>query len=217
MKAVNRVITLATLDILIALLVPLQSAQAGSEFVVIQGEDPIQIGDDDDAEEQEFFTFFLPTNIVETARLEDSAVLQYQVMDVDWDYNEIYVNPPRSTSCGRKDDDANQFFSIGEIGDYDADEDMDNDFFTEHRTFESYRLEQGENVIMVCARDEGGDLGRGQLDDFEIKHIVLHYKTSDSDPDPDPASGSSGNWPPVSSDSGSTSESSGNWPPLSIK
>ena len=175
MKTVNKVITAIMLSALTVLAVPLQSVQANDDFRVIRAGSR-RVGDNGSATNPRSFTFSLPSNIIRSSSTSNRAVLEYQVRNTQDNYNEIFVNPP-TPFCLNNNSDSNQSASIGMIEDYDADDNMEDDYFTEHRSFRSNLLRAGTNTIMVCARSSGGGVS-GSLDDFWIRHIVLHYKTS---------------------------------------
>ena len=175
MKTVNKMIASIMFSTITVLAAPLQSVQANDDFQVIRA-GSIRVGDNGGTNPR-LFTFTLPANIITSSFTRNRAVLEYQLYNSQWDYNEIFVNPANPVCHSNNSDTTNQPASIGLIEDYDAVAAMENDWFTEHRTFRSNLLNAGSNTIMVCARNVNGDLS-GNLDDFWIRHVVLHYKTS---------------------------------------
>ena len=176
MKTVNKMIASIMFSTITVLAAPLQSVQANDDFRVIRAGN-IRVGDNGSATNPRLFTFTLPANIITSSSTSNRAVLEYQIYNSQWDLNEIYVNPASPVCHSNNSDTINQPASIGLIEDYDAVAAMENDWFTEHRTFRSNLLNAGSNTIMVCARGEGEDPS-GNLDDFWIRHVVLHYKTN---------------------------------------
>jgi hypothetical protein len=112
----------------------------------------------------------LPANVTTSSAISDSAVLQFVSFGVVYGFNEIYINPPTSNCTGDVPD-ANQAKSLGYLNTHG------DSTGTNLITFNSALLKAGTNRIMVCIRDSLGGIGASNLDDIDISHIVLHYKT----------------------------------------
>ncbi|UJP06216.1 MAG: hypothetical protein LZF61_04365 [Nitrosomonas sp.] len=120
-------------------------------------------------------TFTLPALVNLSSSIANSAVLQFVAVGSEFNFNEIYINPPTEV-CTDNDTDANQAKSIGFINDYD-DTQAKFDAFTNHIAFSSALLQPGANKIMFCVRDATGEIDSANIDNVTIKSVVLHYKT----------------------------------------
>ena len=90
-------------------------------------------------------------------------------------YNALYLNPegfsPRTfRGC---DDVQSDLYEPERIGFLPYVEHEHWDFY--HQALPASNLRSGENVLLICARNEHGG-GWGDLDNFYLKDIVLHYR-----------------------------------------
>ncbi|MFZ1742830.1 MAG: hypothetical protein WAT93_08240 [Pontixanthobacter sp.] len=90
-------------------------------------------------------------------------------------YNALYLNPEGFSSRTFRgcDDVQNDRYEPERIGflPYVNHE----DWRVYHKTMTSSNLRPGENVLLICARNEQGG-GGNDLDNFYLKDIVLHYR-----------------------------------------
>jgi len=153
-----------------------------SDFVVIKDksseqfyydyEEPIKMGEWDDHSSWKALYFELP----EDFNQKYDAVLQLNVSSTNKSqYNAIYFNPKgfSSESFQGCDDIQNDFYE-----DYRFDylPYADHDYWRfYHKTFPGFDLYPGKNVMLICARNHHGEVW-GELDNFYLKDIVLHYR-----------------------------------------
>jgi hypothetical protein len=108
----------------------------------------------------------------------NSAVLDLEALGSEFNYNEIYINPP-TTVCTSNDTDANQAGSIGFLLEHD-DTNLKSEWAANHKAFSSALLLAGTNQLMFCVRSISGEAGSsvGNLDNVSVRSIVLHYHTN---------------------------------------
>jgi hypothetical protein len=186
----------STIAALLGVFACLSYAQAGGDYVVIQ-RNAFSMNDGDTSRRLQTFT--LPDNTRTSASTANSAVLQLMVQDVNWAFNEIYINPP-TTVCTDDGEDANQSASVHTLSPHVANDGTPSEVFTEHRAFSSARLQPGvactqdtdcatsllcqsgtcRNRLMICIRTETGqadvDATPNDVDGISVHSIVLHYK-----------------------------------------
>jgi hypothetical protein len=123
--------------------------------------------------------FTLPSGLNRSGSASNSAVLALDAEGVEFPSNEIYVNPASTATCSDNDNDAtNQPSSLGFLRKH-ADDNLKNEWAVNHIAFSSaLLLDNATNKLMICARNEDGDSSAGNLDNFAVKSIVLHYHTS---------------------------------------
>ncbi|MEK8030750.1 hypothetical protein AACH06_07970 [Ideonella sp. DXS29W] len=123
-------------------------------------------------------SFTLPNNVVVSGTVAASAVLDIEVAGSEYNFNEVYINPPTNV-CTSNDTDANQAASIGFLGEHD-DAGMSVEWATNHIVFGSSLLKPGTNQVMVCIRNVSGGAGSGvgNLDNITLRGAVLHYHTT---------------------------------------
>ncbi len=170
------------------------SAQAGDDYVVIQR---TSLSLADGTTSRRLITFTLPSDTITSTATANSAVLQLMAQDVNYAFNEIYVNPP-TTVCTDNQEDANQGTSVHSLSPHIANDGAVSEVFTEHRAFSSARLQPGtactedtdcatsllcqtgtcRNRLMICIRTEAGlaDNEANNVDNVSLHSIVLHYK-----------------------------------------
>ncbi|NML17963.1 hypothetical protein [Azohydromonas caseinilytica] len=121
--------------------------------------------------------FTLPSNVNVSSSTSNSAVLDLEVLGSEFNFNEVYINPP-TTVCTSNDTDANQTRSIGILQEHD-DTSLKTEWATNHIAFSSGFLVAGTNQLMVCVRSFTGAAGPsvGNLDNISLRSVVLHYHT----------------------------------------
>lgn len=122
-----------------------------------------------------FGPFIFPNRSTSIA---NSAVLDLEVAGSQFDFNEVYINPP-TTVCTSNATDANQAGSIGMLDEHD-DANLRLEWATNHIAFSSGLLKLGANQLLICIRSLTGGAGPGigNLDNISVKSIVLHYHTT---------------------------------------
>ncbi|MCP5419411.1 MAG: hypothetical protein H6970_08680 [Gammaproteobacteria bacterium] len=116
--------------------------------------------------------FYLPDDFDPTYE----AVLQLNINSTNKSqYNALYLNPMgfdensfSGCSSAQQDNYAEERLTWLPYVDHDHWQ-----FF--HKTFTGFRLHPGENVLLICSRTPQGD-SWGELDNFYLKDIVLHYR-----------------------------------------
>jgi hypothetical protein len=133
----------------------------------------------DDGVPKMLVSFTLPSTVNRSSSTSNSAVLELDVFGSEFNYNEVYINPP-TTTCTDNGEDANQAASLGALHEHD-DANMKVEWDSNHLSFSSSLLKTGTNQIMICIRNEAGSVGTGSgnLDNLSVKGIVLHYHTSE--------------------------------------
>lgn len=123
-------------------------------------------------------SFTLPSTVNRSSSTSNSAVLDLEALGSEFNYNEIYVNPP-TTVCTSNDTDANQAASIGTLLEHD-DTNLKGEWAANHKAFSSALLLSGTNQLMFCIRSVSGEAGPnvGNLDNVSVRSIVLHYHTN---------------------------------------
>lgn len=121
--------------------------------------------------------FTLPSNVNLSASTSNSAVLAFEALGSEFNYNEVYINPP-TTVCTSNATDANQAGSIGFLLEHD-DTNLKVEWAANHKAFSSALLQAGTNQLMFCVRSVTGEAGPnvGNLDNVTVRSIVLHYHT----------------------------------------
>jgi hypothetical protein len=122
--------------------------------------------------------FTLPADLNRSSSTSNSAVLDLEALGVEYNYDEVYVNPP-TTTCTDNGEDANQAASLGMLDEHD-DANLKTEWTTNHMVFSSSLLEAGVNQLMICVRSDVGNVGAGagNLDDLSVKGIVVHFHTT---------------------------------------
>lgn len=159
---------------LVALIAASSFAHAAADFTTLRR---TQINLDDNSPRW-LFSFTLPSTVNRSSSIADSAVVDLEVAGSQFDFNEVYINPP-TTTCTSNDTDANQSASIGLLGEHD-DIHLAGEWAANHIAFSSSLLKAGSNQIMVCIRGETGGVGSGagNLDNISLRSVVLHYHTT---------------------------------------
>jgi len=163
-----------TLAVLIALAAGASSAFAAADFTTIRRLQT-NLGD---SVPKLLVSFTLPNTLNESSSTANSAVLDLEALGAEYNFNEIYVNPP-TTTCTDNSEDANQAASLGMINEHD-DINLKGEWGGNHMVFSSSLLAVGTNQIMICVRNETGNVGTGSgnLDNVGVRGIVLHYHTT---------------------------------------
>jgi hypothetical protein len=159
---------------LAALIAASSFAHAAADFTTIRWR---QVNLDDNVPKL-LVSFTLPFTVNRSSSLANSAVLDLEVLESKNNFNEVYINPP-TTTCTDNDTDANQSASIGMLGEHD-DIHMLGEWAANHIAFPSSLLQPIINQLMVCIRDEFGNvvLGGGSMDNISLRSVVLHYHTT---------------------------------------
>jgi len=165
----------------------------GDEFRVIET-DTVRVGDDNPSTPNpRVYKFTLPAGAV------GSGYLMFEARHVGGVFNEIYMNPPPFFSC---QDDATDPFDDFNVGFLNP-QALTTEWFTNIKPVRQDQLQPGtlcadgcavgrcstrpsrpgaqrcENQLVFCSRDGSGMVGRANVDDFFIRAIILHYKTTD--------------------------------------
>jgi hypothetical protein len=150
-------------------------ANAAADFITIQR---TQV-DLNDANPQLLVDFTLPTSLNRSGSTSNSAVLDLEALGSEFNFNQLYLNPPPNPVCGDNSTDAYDPQQIGELQEHD-DINLKNEWVANHMTFSSGKLARGTNTLMICIRAENGDAGPNvpNVDDVSVRNIVLHYHTS---------------------------------------
>jgi hypothetical protein len=128
-------------------------------------------------------TFNLPDTVVTSSAVGKSAVLQLEVRDSDFNYNEVYINPPTIT-CTDNATDANDnpaapegSASIGNLNEHD-DINATTEWFANTNAFSSEKLHSGDNTLMICVRDKAGNVTEDPTvsDSIRVRNMMLLYK-----------------------------------------
>jgi hypothetical protein len=158
---------------LVALIAASSFAHAAADFTTIRR---TQINLDDNSPRL-LVSFTLPSTVNLSSSIANSAVLDLEVAGSQFDFNEVYINPP-TTTCTANSTDANQPASIGLLGEHD-DTNMASEWAANHIAFSSSLLKAGSNQVMVCIRSATGGAGSGvgNLDNISLRSVVLHHHT----------------------------------------
>ncbi len=153
-----------------------------SDFVVVTDpatptDEPIALGEWEGHRPWKALTFEVPEDFG-TNRLRQpyELVVQLNLSSTNKSkYNALYLNPegfsPRTfRGC---DDVQSDLYEPERIGFLPYVEHEHWDFY--HQALPSSNLRPGENILLICARNEHGG-GWGDLDNFYLKDIVLHYR-----------------------------------------
>jgi hypothetical protein len=147
-------------------------ANAAADFITIQRSQT----DLSDASPSLVVNFTLPANLPSVGTTANSAVLDLDAKQVEFNFNEIYINPS-STVCSDDDNDAtNQPNSLGFLREHD-DDNLKTEWAMNHIAFSTRLLRAGDNTLLICTRSDTGDSSSGNNDDLSVKSIVLHYHT----------------------------------------
>jgi hypothetical protein len=178
MKGLKMVIGLMVLG---ALAGGATTSHAGSDYTLARPQDETFVGDSVSGRKNPVtWRVSVPANVLRSTE----AILMFEVRDSGRLHNEIYINPIRLDG-GRLDEcgDASPTPSRnpdpikGSIGKVQFHPGGDNrEYYTQQVTFSGWRLNPGqENTVMMCARTAEG-FGRGDVDDFAVRNMVLHYR-----------------------------------------
>lgn len=162
-----------TLPVMLVLAAGWTCANAAADFVVVQRTQ----SNLSDSAPQLVRTFTL-ASVNRSSSIANSAVLLLDVGGAEYNYNEVYINPP-TTVCTSNGTDANQAGSIGYLKEHD-DTNLRTEWGTNHIAFSSSLLQAGTNTLLICVRSATGEAGPGvgNLDNVSVKSAVLHYHTN---------------------------------------
>jgi hypothetical protein len=151
-------------------------ANAAADFTVLRNSTPFTMNDPNPTK---VINFNLPTTVNPSQATADSAVLDLEVKHSQFDFNEVYINPPTTVCTPDGATDANQAGSIGILQEHD-DTNLKTEWATNHMTFSSNKLLPGANKLLICIRSVTGSAGPnvGNLDFIGVRNIVLHYHTT---------------------------------------
>jgi hypothetical protein len=164
MKTVRKPLISSMLLSALALLAPIRLVQAGDDFLVVQASD-VSLGDNGSSQANLVKDFVLP-NAFAPGSL---AILQLRAAGVDYPNNAVYLNPPIQ-SCFSNNGDPNLTARVGRLEAHEA----AGEWYTYYRLVSP---QAGTNTLMICPRAEDGSL-TGNVDDFKVATIVLHFKTT---------------------------------------
>jgi hypothetical protein len=164
---------LKALPVVVLLAAGWSCANAAADFITIQRSQTNL----DDVTPRLLVNFTLPSTLNRSSSTSNSAVLDLDALGVEFNFNEIYVNPDSTVCVDNDNDGTNQPNSLNFLREHD-DDNLKTEWATNHVAFSSALLLTGANQLMICARSETGDSGSGNLDNVSTKNIVLHYHTS---------------------------------------
>ena len=145
-------------------------ANAAADFVTVQrGQSNL------DDSVPRFLRNFALASVNTSSTIANSAVLDLEVGASEYNYNEVYINPP-TTVCTSNGTDANQAASIGFLQEHD-DTHLRGVWAAIHIALSSSLLQAGTNTVMICIRSATGEAGPGvgNLDNVSVRSMVLHY------------------------------------------
>ena len=147
-----------------------EGALAASDYKVIR-QDPVLLGDWEHHQPWMLLKFYVPKDVDRNAKV----VLQMNVNSTNLSpQNALYLNPnviPGDfEGCDSIHQDRNETSRIALLPYVDHER-----WQAYHQVVEGGYLHAGDNYLLVCSRNEHGD-GRGNLDNFYLKDIVLHYR-----------------------------------------
>jgi hypothetical protein len=153
-------------------LIPSISHAASADYVVISRSGAVL----NDTNKQAVFSFNLPGKVLRTGGTANSAALVLEVLESEFNHNELYINPLGGVNaiCDDDDNDGNEAKSIGRIREHD-DVNSKTEYFTSVKTFDNSILKSGTNTLLVCARDINGD-NQSNIDNITVQHIMLHFR-----------------------------------------
>ena len=159
---------LATTILAASLLASTSLAQAAADFATLRSASSLGLND---TTPSRVINFTLPA----TVSTSSYSVLDFEVLGSEFNYNEIYVNPP-TTVCTSDSTDANQSGSVGYLQEHD-DDNLKTEWATNHIVFPSSKLLAGANKVLICVRSAAGNAGNGagNIDDISVRSMVLHY------------------------------------------
>ncbi|MEH6570931.1 MAG: Kazal-type serine protease inhibitor domain-containing protein [Halioglobus sp.] len=152
------------------------SASAASDYVVASSKS-VTMGDQGKSKPRRVIEFQMPQNFDRNS----DALIQMYIRSTDKSkYNAVYLNGftlPDFDGCDSADKDRNKGSRIGYLPHV-----PNKQWIMYHKTVSGDRLRAGENEILICSRNKRGD-GRGSLDKFYIKDIVVHFReTANEEP-----------------------------------
>ena len=161
--------------VMLALAAGWSSAHAAADFVTIKRTQ----SNLSDSAPQLLLNFTLPSTLNRSSSTSNSAVLDLEALGVEFNFDEVYVNPPASPICGDNATDAYQSESVGTLLEHD-DDNLKTEWSANHIAFSSALLATGSNQLMICVRNINGEAGpsAGNLDDISVRSLVLHYHTT---------------------------------------
>ncbi len=170
----NSAIKFSKSFVLSALLLGASLANAAADFTTIRRSQ----ADLSDTTPSLVVNFTLPSTVNLSSSTSNSAVLDLEALQSEFNYNEVYINPP-TTVCTSDATDANQAGSIGFLIEHD-DTNAKTEWAANHKVFSSALLRSGSNTLMICIRSLSGEAGPnvGNLDNVSVRGIVLHYHTT---------------------------------------
>jgi len=163
--------------VILALAAGWSGAHAAADFITIKR---TQANLSDPSAPQLLLQFTLPSNLNRSSSTSNSAVLDLEALGVEFNFDEVYVNPPADPICGDNATDAYQSESVGTLLEHD-DDNLKYEWAANHMVFSSALLAAGANTLMICIRNINGEAGTsaGNLDDIGVRHLVLHYHTTE--------------------------------------
>jgi hypothetical protein len=144
-----------------------KTALAASDYVFIY-EHEVYLGQDEGHSPYRVLKFYLP----DTFDKHSPVVLQMNIRSTNKSkYNAVYFNAPHSSgTCDAYAHDGYHDYRVGQL------------YYSDHEKWEVYHkvlhpkhLSPGENTLLLCARNEHGEVSH-ELDNYFVKDIVLHYR-----------------------------------------
>lgn len=154
-----------------------EPALATSDYKVIR-KDPVLLGDWEHHQPWMLLKFYVPKDFDPRSQV----VLQMNINSTNLSpQNALYLNPqsiPRDfEGCDSIHQDRNEKSRIALLPYVDHER-----WNVYHQVVEGEYLHAGDNYLLVCSRNAHGD-GWGNLDNFYLKDIVLHYREYEPAPE----------------------------------
>jgi hypothetical protein len=146
-----------------------EPVMAASDYKVIR-EQTIMVGDWEGHQPGYLIRFYVPKDFDSSYQ----AVLQMNISSTNKSqYNTMYLNPEfvpgEFEGCDSIHQDRNESSRLGSLPYVEHER-----WAAHHQVIEGEYLKPGDNYLLVCARNEQGETW-GELDNFYLKDIVLHY------------------------------------------
>ncbi|MEE4378392.1 MAG: Kazal-type serine protease inhibitor [Candidatus Competibacteraceae bacterium] len=156
-------------------------ATAASDYKVIR-EKTVMVGEWKDHQPGYLIRFYMPSDYDSSYK----TVLQMNISSTNKSsYNSLYLNPEfvpgEFEGCDSIHQDRNENYRIGSLPYVEHER-----WAVHHEVVEGKYLKPGDNYLLVCARNHHGDTW-GDLDNFYLKDIVLHYREYEPAPEFCPA------------------------------
>jgi hypothetical protein len=146
-----------------------EPVMAASDYKVIH-EPTVMVGEWENHRPWHLIRFYVPKDFDSSYK----TVLQMNVSSTNKSqYNTLYLNPEfvpgEFEGCDAIQQDRNESSRLGSLPYVDHER-----WAVHHQVVDGAYLHSGDNYLLVCARNEQGETW-GELDNFYLKDIVLHY------------------------------------------